>query len=107
MSEAFLIWLVGFFEGEGSIAINIHKKTKTGTIFLYVYQKHLSVLEDIQRQAGGRGRVKNVKMNAAGRMCGRWVICGSQARALLQMMRPYMRTPAKIKKAEEVLASKP
>ena len=102
--EQFIIWLAGFFDGEGSVGVKI-TSAGLGRVWFYIYQKDVEVLRKIQKVFGGT--VREQKYNAAPgghkeRMCSRINWGNTAARPLLALIRPYLQT-RKAQKIDEIL----
>lgn len=106
MNRSFLIWLAGFFDGEGSVAVT-RTSAGSGTVHLYIYQKSIGVLRKIQKEVGGT--VSNPKYKASRwqkkRRVGRVQWSGNKARKLAALIRPYLLTD-KAKKIDKALKTK-
>lgn len=96
-SKLFLVWLTGFYEGEGSLAVN-----KFGTTAMYLYQKELQVLKLIQRKVGGK-LTNPVTDKKTGRRVGRLRFSHSDSIKLIRLLLPFMKSNHRTIQAKTVL----
>ena len=101
MTHSELIWLVGFYEGEGSCGC--YRKTsysKAGEKYVYphgsltvtIAQKDRQIIDWIQKKLGyGSVRIRPQKSTSLGGSVWIWNACHSDAYRFLRLIRPYLK----------------
>lgn len=95
--ELYLVWLAGFFDGEGCVQIN---RTREGNyrLFVQLSQNRRSILEEVQTEFGGAIYESTRAWF--------WHLTGVPAWDFLQEVRPYLRIKGpQVAVAEEFMAT--
>ena len=102
LSNDFLIWFTGFYEGEGTVS---NDKSNNNRLRLSVSQNDNTPLKLIQQRWGGSIRVIKKKSCMSDKICvgNEWRVSHKKALEIITEIRPYMLIPYKINQIEKVL----
>lgn len=98
MSDEYLSWLAGFFEGEGSCGYYEGKSNPKRRITASLYQKEREVLDEIRDKFG----FGCISMH---RECHSWFVQGKNARIFLSSILPWVRSTRKRNQIHKALLS--
>ena len=101
MDKEYLIWLAGFWEGEGSCGYYPDKKGGVGRITFTVNQKERQSLQEIH-DFFGYGAVSCGRKGTS-KECYAYFTSSNSAMYILELLLPFMRTDRKIKQAEDAI----
>lgn len=101
MKETDLAWAAGLFEGEGSIRINTPTRRNLGALLCDMVNTDQALVGFFQHHWGGYFR--RVHAPAPRKSFWRWRIAALDAAAFLRDIRPYLRSPSRIERADLAL----
>jgi hypothetical protein len=94
IKEEYIIWLTGFFEGEGSCGYYHHSCWKGGRLIISISQKEREVLDEIKATVGfGYVGIQNKRNGIAVAHC--YTTSMHKAEYLLRLFLPYIRSTKK------------
>lgn len=96
-----IIWICGFYEGEGTISNDI---SNNNSIRLCIYQNENCFIE-YQKVYGGKIYKRERKSPTSDKICinHEWRLCRTDAEKFINDIRQYMKTQYKINQLESVL----
>lgn len=100
IDKNYLIWLAGFYEGEGSCGFYVRKSDGAKALRASVWQKESQILDEIKFRFG----YGNVSLNRGYDKyggCYKYEVNCSNAQDFLEKLLPYMRSDRKINQAIE------
>lgn len=99
--DKFVIWMAGFYEGEGSISNDISNNCR---LRLSISQNDPRPLFEAQKKWGGSVR-KRTRVTLKGKVCHghEWRISHNETIKFIDDIRPYMRIPYKIQQIENAI----
>ena len=100
--EREIIWMAGFFEGEGSVRISKPTKRNWGTLLCDLVNVQPDVMEPFQRRFPGYFR--EVRADAPRRNFWRWRVASGTAAAFLRAIEPHLRSAIYRERAFTALA---
>jgi flagellar assembly factor FliW len=105
-----LSWLVGFYEGEGSCGCYKFSHKRKNKVYRYynlsasIAQKEKQVIKLIRRLLGF-GRINQLHLSGINKITmWRWKVNNKEARKFLNLIRPHMKHPGKIRQLKNAVS---
>lgn len=110
MTDSDLLWIVGFFEGEGSCGCYTRKEVaksgklyiyKNGTLIVSICQKRKDILKWILKEVGYGSLFYSANPDSFGHSVWTWRAASLQAEKFLLMIQPYLKSKYRIKQVNK------